>query len=199
MADIFKLSALSIATNAQTRYNDMLAGNPYFQPSSYESIATVTVGAGGSSSITFSSIPSTYKHLQIRYIARNTSTNTGLNLNFNGDTTSTAYWHLLYGSGTAAAAYTISTAYIQGGGITTSNQTASIYGAGVIDILDYSSTVKNKTVRSLNGWDNNGSGFVYFHSGAWYNTNAITSLTLVTGDAANLAQYSSFALYGVKG
>ena len=56
---------------------------------SYESIATVTVGAGGSSSISFTSIPSTYKHLQIRAITRDTGTSYINNLAgyFNTDST----------------------------------------------------------------------------------------------------------------
>jgi len=168
--------------------------------SSYESIATTTVGAGGASSITFSSIPSGYQHLQIRYTARTASTsNANINLNVNGDTSSSAVWHVLYGTGTSAAVYQFTSAYIIAGQTATSAVAANTFGVGVIDILDYKNTSKNKTVRSLSGADSNGAGIVYFSSGQWINTNAITSLAFTTGDAANFSQYSQFALYGIKG
>lgn len=160
--------------------------------SSFESIATAT--PNGSNTVTFSSIPSTYSHLQIRYTARTGNTN-GLNLNFNGDTSSSAYWHLLYGTGTSAAAYTISTAYIQIGGM---QSAANTFIAGTVDILDYANTNKNKTIRSLNGWDANGSGTVYFYSGQWINTVATTSLTISSQDGSNFVAGTQFALYGIK-
>lgn len=166
---------------------------------SYESISTVTVGAGGAASISFTSIPSTYQHLQIRWSGRSSGTNINAILNVNGDTSSSAYWHLLYGSGSAAAAYTISTQYISLGGTTVSTDAANIFAVGVTDILDYANTNKNKTIRSTNGFDTNGGGYIYaLPSGQWVNTAAITSLTIAPG-AGNWAQYSSFALYGIKG
>lgn len=79
-------------------------------PTSYESIATVTVGAGGSSSISFSSIPSTYKHLQLRGIVRTTDTSAAasdgnyIGIRFNGDTGANYVAHNLYGNGGSAVA-----------------------------------------------------------------------------------------------
>jgi len=170
---------------------------------SYESIATVTVGSGGQSSISFSSIPSTFKHLQIRGIGRTTNSGTLGNpgINFNGDTNANNYTlHILYGDGSSASAY--------GGGagsgtdtsITTgSSAGASIFGVAVIDVLDYASTNKYKTVRSLTGADLNGSGTIRLYSNLWMNTAAISSLTLTPSASASYSQYSSFALYGIKG
>ena len=43
----------------------LLAGNAYYVPPAFQPIATVAVGSGGTSTITFSSIPNTYAHLQI--------------------------------------------------------------------------------------------------------------------------------------
>jgi len=76
--------------------------------------------------------------------------------------------------------------------------TASVFAAYVIDILDYANTNKYKTSRNLAGYDNNSGGRVSLNSGNWRNTNAITSITL-TCRSDNFQQYSQFALYGIKG
>jgi hypothetical protein len=162
---------------------------------SYESIATVTVGSAVSS-ITFSSIPSTYTHLQIRFIAKVATGSGNYFLQFNSDTASNYNSHLLYGSGSSAFALADSS----WAGINLVSGSSTQFSGGVVDILDYTNTNKNKTVRTLGGFDANGSGFVNFYSGLWRNTAAVTSITireLING--SNLTQYSSFALYGIKG
>jgi hypothetical protein len=166
-------------------------------------IAMVEVGSGGSSSITFSSIPATYTHLQIRGIVRDTTAGTGYqnaSIEVNGATTGYTL-HYIAGTGTSvvtdsAASGSQSYLYpvVNGGAL--SNSFCSV----VIDILDYANTNKYKTFRCLSGFDLNGtSGTVRFASGSWQNTNAISSIRLFTyGDSGNLAQYSQFALYGIK-
>ncbi len=169
---------------------------------SYESIATTTVGAGGSSSVTFSSIPSTYQHLQVRFIGRSTSAgaNDPAVVRLNGIASNTYAIHYLYGDGSSASsAATTSYSYTYGGFIPASGATANVFGTAVWDLLDYSNTNKNKTIRTLSGFDNNGSGSIRFTSGLVQTTNAITSITFTTDNAANFAQYSQFALYGIKG
>lgn len=156
---------------------------PVIPLTDYESIATTTVGAGGTSTITFSSIPSTYKHLQLRASGANGGT-----IRFNGDTTTTNYrYHYLSGDGATAGSGTAQNAYWPVSGSV--NRTVDI-----LDILDYSNTSKNKTLRTLGGWDNNGSGEVWISSDLWLNTAAISSIVI----SGTFAQYSSFALYGVK-
>lgn len=165
-------------------------------------LQVVTVGAAGASSVTFSSIPSTYTHLQIRGLAKSASTGSldNLELQFNADTGSNYKSHFLYGTGSTAAAgvsgstTTILAARITGGG----SSYGSMFGGFVLDILDYANTNKYKTTRSLSGHDENGSGEVFFESGLWLNTNAITSIKLYV-NSFNVAQYSQFALYAVKG
>ncbi len=163
---------------------------------SYESIATVTVGSGGSANIDFTSIPSTYKHLQIRAIYCN-SVASNIRIRFNSDTGSNYNYHILYGNGTSALAGAASTdttfGYINYQASTT------VFSAGVIDILDYTNTNKNTTVRSLTGIDTNGSGTVMLSSSLWLNTAAITSIRLLPESGGNISQYSHFALYGIKG
>jgi hypothetical protein len=170
--------------------------------SSYESIATTTLGSSASS-ITFSSIPQTYKHLQIRGIARGTSTPNAVVMQFNGDTGSNYNSHILYGDGSSALAQAQGVyPYIYTGSMTPSTAAASIFGSNVIDILDYTSTSKNKTSRALTGYDVNGAtGYVVLWSGLWFATPAaITSVTLLpNASIGSLAAGTSFALYGIKG
>jgi hypothetical protein len=160
---------------------------------SYESIATVTVGSGGAASVTFSSIPSTYQHLQIR--AYDTSNSLGwVSLIFNGDTTTNYKQHELRGDGSSAS-----------GQVSSTTDSMSLYlhnsnpSSGVIDILDYLSTNKNKTVRTLGGYDANGSGYISLTSNLWRATPAAITSILLTSTGSNFNQYSSFALYGIKG
>lgn len=166
---------------------------------SYESIATVTVGAGGQSGVTFSSIPSTYKHLQLRFMARVTGATTLDNLTMRlNNTAGTSYTaHFLQGNGssTSSAWILINGSELYVGRLPGANSTSGIFGVGVIDILDYQNTNKNKTVRALDGQDQNGSGEVFFHSGLFNSTNAVNEINLLN----SYAQYSSFALYGIKG
>lgn len=175
---------------------------PALNATSYESIATVTVGAGGSSSISFSSIPSTYKHLQIRGIGREQSGGFDqIYMQLNGDTGNNYAKHQLSGDGsTASAGATASTNNISVSANPGPNQSSNIFSGSVIDILDYANTNKYKTVRSLAGVDANGSGYVWYASGLWQNTNAISSITLYpSGGGTGFVQYSSFALFGIKG
>jgi hypothetical protein len=171
---------------------------------SYESIATTTVGSGGSANVEFTSIPSTYTHLQLRWIARgaDASNNRNCNINFNSDTGSNYAYHILAGDGSAASASaTTTTTGFLGQRMPAASATASIFGAAVIDILDYTNTNKYKTARIISAFDDNGGtfgGIVRFISGLWMNTNAITSIKLQM-NVGNIAEYSQFALYGIKG
>ena len=169
---------------------------------SYESISTITVGSGGSSSISFSSIPSTYKHLQIRAIGRTAraSTTDDIKINFNSDSSSTYARHYFYGNGSTVAAGAVSST--TAGYVTefpANSSGANIFGGFVMDILDYTNTSKYKTIRTLGGNDQNGSGDVFFASSLWQSTSAITQIDLASFNAANISQYSQFALYGIKG
>ncbi len=123
---------------------------------SFESIATAT-GTGSSGTITFSSIPSTYKHLQIRGISRSTDSGSSTyesNITLNGQTAYSNYaYHVLAGNGATASAsgwgsgtdrlYAIQNAL--------NSMTAAIMGVSIIDIHDYATTTKNKTIRVLRG------------------------------------------------
>lgn len=174
-----------------------ISGNLFAPSGAYDSIATTTLSTA-TASITFSSIPATYTHLQIRAIAQNSSSNTYSNMRFNSDTGSNYNDHYLDGDGSSVTVgASVSDNKLYFGYITVSTNT-NMFGVMVVDILDYANTNKYKTIRTLNGKDMNGSGFVELGSGAWRNTNAVTDITITPG-ANNFAQYSSFALYGIKG
>jgi hypothetical protein len=168
----------------------------------FDSLATVTVGVGGAASVSFTSIPSTYKHLQIRGISRSATAGTGMQellFTYNGTTTNYYRFHQVYGDGTSAVSNSSANAADNAPFFTpTAGTTANVFGTAIVDILDYANTNKNKVIRSLNGFDLNGSGYIIFRSGLWINTAAITSITLTADSAGTIAQYSSFALYGIK-
>lgn len=185
---------LSTLANASALgYRSLVAG----AATSFESIATVSVGSGGASSIDFTSIPGTYKHLQLRYIARNATAAYFVRLQFNSNTTASNYsYHILNGTG---AAVTVGAGANEGYNYAPRQSTAtSTFGVGVVDILDYADTNKNTTIRGLGGYDNNGSGDIDFLSGAFYQTAAITSIQISVA-GGSYQQYSHFALYGIKG
>ncbi|CAB4158560.1 hypothetical protein UFOVP710_10 [uncultured Caudovirales phage] len=166
---------------------------------SYESIATAN-GTGASGVITFSSIPSTYKHLQIRWIDKSTTTGSYNFLRFNSDSGSNYANHYLYGDGASAVsgADTTQTSINLYGSLVTSSA-SNVYAVHVLDILDYTSVNKNKTIRALGGQDSNGSGIAILTSGLWMNSStAISSLT-ITANTGSFTTASSFALYGIKG
>jgi hypothetical protein len=168
-----------------------ISGNLWAPGKDYDSIATTTVGAGGVATITFSSIPSTYRHLQIRLLAKNADTGAqgAAVMSINGGAGEAR--HEIYGTGSAVAASGVSgSLFVYIGG-------TAQFGVGIVDILDYLDTNKTKTTRALSGVDNNGSGIVAFTSNLETSQTAISSLTF-TSNNGNFAQYSSFALYGVK-
>ena len=172
---------------------------------SYESIQTFTVGSGGSASITFGSggtIPQTYKHLQVRCLARQSGSGTGqpLILTINGVTSGYAVHNVNgNGSGTPAAqGYANEASIFFADQLATSSNPTGVFSTWVIDFLDYSDTNKYKTLRALGGFDANGAGRIALNSSLLQSTGAITSMTFA-GNSGNLVEFSEFALYGIKG
>jgi len=167
--------------------------------SDYELIETQILGSS-QASITFSSLgtySSTYKHLQIRYTAKNNSNDFSDNffVTVNGDTSANYSHHRLVGNGSAVTsiASTSQNSMILG---RYGQSVGTIFGAGVIDILDPYSTTKNKTFRSFYGCFN--TTFVMLNSGLWMATSSVTSLSL-SASPVSFAAGSRFSLYGIKG
>jgi len=167
---------------------------------SFESIATVTIGAGGSSSVDFTSIPGTYSHLQVRAFMRTNYSGfaDGVSYRVNSDSGSNYKAHFLRGSGSSASAGVDTATSNFAGDIAGNGSASSTFAAIVLDILDYANTNKYKTSRDLVGIDNNGNGYISLFSGLWISTSAITSLTFFPTYGTSFSQYSHFALYGIK-
>ena len=190
----------SVAQGPSTK-KTLLGGNDVILGGSFEAIGTAN-GTGSSNTITFTSIPSTYKHLQIRGIVKSTTSGSSFSsvgLNFNADTSSSYTRHILYGNGSSPLVYgsAAGTTWYIGGNDFPSAGYTSIVGAHIVDILDYTNTNKNTTVRALTGCDVNGAGEILLSSTVYLKTNAITSIELVSasGNFSTLTQYS---LYGIK-
>jgi hypothetical protein len=198
-----------IASRASAAYGAGFAAItaiPYQGPfGAYDALATVTVGATPVGNITFAGIPAGYKHLQLRYIARSNNSgsdgNASTGIRFNSDGGNNYASHQLSGGGgggaPVAGAFT-GQAYIFGFMVAGGLSGANTFGLGIIDILDYDSTSKNKTLRTLNAYDNNGSGTTRMASGLWMNTSPITSIFIDGRDGFSFTQHSQFALYGVR-
>lgn len=167
-----------------------------------DALATVTVGSGGTSVITFAAIPSTYTHLQIRGVAQQTN-NAGANctIRFNSDSSSNYNSHYLGANGsTTGAGYFTNGSTTGGYAFDSANNGNSAFSGFIIDILDYTSTDKYTTTKSLSGWSNNSdSENLSMMTSAWRNTDAVTTITLQDYSGGSFAQYSSFTLYGIKG
>lgn len=163
-------------------------------------IATTTVGAGNASQVTFASIPQDYTHLQLRVFGRgNTSFGEGLTtyMFINNDTANNYAWHRIRGNGASAfsdAGSTVGTiaisATVGDTGVT------NVFGASVIDILDYKNTSKNKTIKAIGGVDRNGSGNACLVSGLWMSTAAINEIRVQT-DSNTWLQGTQISLYGI--
>jgi len=166
-------------------------------------LQVITVGPAGASSVTFTNIPSTYSHLQVRVLSRNNRSATTFNniaFQINSDTGANYAAHLLRGDGSSViAAADTSASSIDFIVQPASGATASVMGAFVLDVLDYVNTNKYKTFRGLLGVDNNGSGYAGLMSGLWQSTSAITSIAFYPSTSGSITQYSQFALYGILG
>ena len=167
---------------------------------SYESISTVDV-TSNTASVTFSSIPATYKHLQIRGILRASyaPSNTAMRNTFNSDTGNNYTTHDLTAVNSSVnAGNETGNPYITFARGAYAGLASGVFTSFVMDILDYANTSKYKTVRTLTGYvGNNSEGQISLRSGAYLSTNAISSINMLS-NVGDIVQYSKFALYGIK-
>jgi hypothetical protein len=177
------------------KYDSFLAGNAAYEGlGNFNSIQTVTVGAGGATDVEFTAIPQTYNHLQIRFSGLS-STASWMRGYINGDVGNNYSYHDV--RGTASNSITIGNGsslpemYM----LLNSSNTTTCPIVGIIDIFDYANTSKYKTIRSIGGQDGNSSGYAQASSNLWMSTSAVTAIKLNRG---TWNQYSTFALYGAN-
>lgn len=166
-------------------------------PSDFELISSQIL-SGNATSVTFSSIPQTYRHLQLRIVALGTAGN-GTSYTFNGDGVANYSMHRMNpdtGGNNLNSFGASNTSFIQTSGLTAGFSTG-IPLPIVIDVLDYASTSKNKTSRHIVGQTGSSINEFIFGSGLWRSTAAITSITFGSGNS--MLTGSRFSLYGIKG
>jgi len=169
-----------------------------------EAIATTYLEADAAS-VTFSSIPQTYEHLQLRYTLALAATNNTYQRLWLGDgsaDTGTTYSnHYMYGhdSTAAAAADTGGSNGIYLGQAPGAPDRAWT-GPTIVDIYDYVNTNKNTTVQILN-WDGgteSNADYVNFISGLWDDTAAVDTILINNRYGNNFLRSSEFTLYGLN-
>jgi len=162
-------------------------------------IGTSGVMNGSTSGYTFTNIPQTFSHLQIRMFARFTGTSSlqSFLMYPNSDGTANKSIHRVYGSGTGTASQNFVNQDLWiASGIPTVSDPAGVFGVAIVDIFDYANTSKNKTFKSLSGSDCNGTGEIHIGSGSWQTTTAISSFLIAAG-TGNMASGSRIDLYGI--
>lgn len=164
-------------------------------------LISTTVLTTAQTSVTISSIPSDYKHLQIRMLTRSDfgAASDALNVQVNGDTTASYSRHFLEGNGSTVGSFVDTSATKAWLGRTVADgNTANVYTSWVVDILDYGNASKNTTIRSFSG---NAVGTINYStlaSALWFKTPAVTSLTFLNNVGGYKAG-SRFSIYGIKG
>jgi hypothetical protein len=163
----------------------------------YEQIATTLVSST-TGSVTFSSIPQNYKHLQLRWAGRDASTSGDGYIRFNSDGGNNYSAHrIIAGTGGVSSSAVVPASVVYVASMANTNDATSAFSAGVTDFLDYSITTKNKTVRALTGVQSSNK-FIALWSGAWYNTTAISSMEFFSGGTGWIAG-TRISLYGIRG
>lgn len=167
-------------------------------------IASQTVSGSSTSSVDFSSIPSTFTHLQLRIFARQTGSAGAVAgsvfVILNNDTATSSYSiHRLIGNGSFTSSDGFATGSFQAfvSAIPAFSDTTGVFGVAIVDLLDYTNTNKNKTLRALSGYDGNGvGGQAIIGSAAWYSTVAINRIT-VNAQYGNFVAGTRIDLYGI--
>lgn len=172
----------------------------------YTLIASSTAGAGGTTAFDFTSIPSTYTHLVLRWSARQDLGAVAASdfIYVNGSQVSyKGRWAEGSGSGTSSYTYTGNFTYANAEG-DGANATSNTFANAEICIPNYAGSV-NKSFASISAMENNATtAYQVLGANLWSDTAVInrvtisTSATNVTGGAQKFVQYSTAYLYGIK-
>jgi len=197
----FKQSSLA----NPVKYGSFLAGNDFTVPpalSDYDLLETEIL-ASSQSSVTFDNLDTVaadYKHLQIRVVGRTDRSNNGddLEVELNDIASSSYARHGLQGTGSSVVSYENSSeSYTRLGRLTAATGNNDSFGAVILDILDFSDSSKNTTIRALSGFADNQTD-IRLASGLLNNTSAITKIKFTPAAGINFVTGSRFSLYGLK-
>lgn len=162
-------------------------------PSTYEPIATQTLGSAAAS-VTFSSISGSYTDLILISNVQATLAGEGVVGVLNSDTGANYSFTVLRGNGSSAASARVTGASAVALNNISEPPTSGSFGLYIAHFMNYSNTTTFKTVLARG---NNANNAVDTEVSLWRNTAAITSIRVqMTG--GNLNTGSSFTLYGVK-
>lgn len=153
----------------------------------YTPIATQTLGSSASS-VTFSSIPSTYTDLVLVANAGISTTGAILAV-FNSDTGTNYSYTRVYGNGTAAT----SDRFTNQPAMDLGYFSTSLGNISITHFMNYSNTSTYKT--TLTRW--NTTSYTTAEVGLWRNTSAITTIVINGSFGYNLIAGSTFTLYGI--
>ena len=160
----------------------------------YEKIASVTVGSGGAATIDFTSIPGTFDDLVIKFSLRSDDASIQSTfITFNSLTTNFSSIYI-QGESTNVSTGTLAR-YVSG--LSPSTYTANTFGNSELYIPNYTSSTYKSYSSNWSAENNAAFGYNGAISGLWSNTAAITSISLVPG-GGNFVQYSTAVLYGIK-
>jgi hypothetical protein len=167
-------------------------------------LITSNVLSSSTSSVTFSSIPSTYTDLVLRSSARvdGFAGNSNARLQFNGDTSSANYsYTYLQGNGSSVVSSNTATGvvgYIQLSRFSDgAAATANTFSNNEIYIPSYTAGI-NKQISYFSAQeDNTATAYLFNLAGIYWSTNTISSITL-TDPSYSFIAGSSFYLYGIK-
>jgi len=160
--------------------------------------STVTVGAGGAASISFSSIPATYTDLILKLSARTDRsgiTQDVIGIAFNSLTTNLSMRYLQGDGSSASSSSSASLIWTRADAATATSNT---FGNAEFYISNYAGST-NKSV-SVDGVSENNATEAYANivAGLWSSSAAITSIQLTSANSANFVQYSTASLYGIS-
>jgi len=163
----------------------------------FSKLASVAVGSGGVSTISFTNIPQNYKDLCLKISARTTNAyfRDSVDIKFNGALTSAGTSKDILAQGTSVVSQSLSNLYVQIEG--NSGTTSNIFGNAEIYIPNYTSS-NNKSLSTDAVTENNAAAdnSLNLSPGLWSNVTAISSILLSGG--GTFMQYSTATLYGIR-
>lgn len=178
----------------------------------YTLISTVTVGSGGTSNITFSSIPQTYTDLVLFFSVRSNNSSAGSGLyeslvtRVNGSSSGGDYSSIiLRGDGTGGVSngyYNLNVGWsMPGTYVNAANVAASTFSNFQMYVPNYTSSSIPKTLSSEGTAATNSANTVGANSrgaGRYVPTTAITSISIAPEYGSGWVENSTAYLYGIK-